>query len=46
MKEETYQESYEQTTAEERKEETSKIVQLKRKVMSIIKGKEVEENER
>ena len=46
VKEETYKESYEQTGVEERKEEASKIVQLKRKIMSIIKGKEVNENER
>lgn len=46
VKEETYKESYEQTGVEERKEEASKIVQLKRKIMSIIKDKEVNENER
>ena len=46
VKEETYHEAYEQTEPEERREEVSKIVQLQRKIMAIIKGKEVNENER
>ena len=46
VEENIYKESYEQTGPEERKEEVSKIVQLQRKIMSIIKGKEVNGNER